>query len=104
MKQFYVVVPHRLEEFGFQKSQRSGRWFYQSHRATCVWMDEDSQRLIFQSPSKDCIAVICELYKNGIIEICDDNIEPYFVMKLTEEEMKLVFERRKKNNEQGHRQ
>lgn len=93
MKQFYIKDLTRLKDYGFQ--HRNNRYWFVSHRATCMWVMEDSQRLVFQSPSKDCIAIVCEMYKNNVLEIFDDNEIATFNMKVTEEEMKMIYQIRK---------
>ena len=100
MKQFYVKDLERLKDFGFK--YRDGEYFMVTHRAANVWINEDSRRMVFASPSKDFIALICEMYKQDVIEIFDDKEEPTFNMKVTEEEMKMIFERRNAN-EQSNR-
>lgn len=92
MKQFYVKEPSKLKDFGF--NYKNGMYFIVTHRATNIWVDEDSMRLVFQSPSKDCIAIVCEMYKQGVIEILDDEEKVTYNMKVTEEEMKWIFEKR----------
>lgn len=96
MKRFYVVKPEELENFGFVKTQ-DGRCFYKSHRSPCVWYDKNTKRLLVQAMTVEAIAVFCEMYKKGVFKILDDNVEPSYTMRVTEEEMKMIFEKRQKN-------
>lgn len=93
MKQFYIKDLSRLKDFGF--NYKNGYYFIITHRAPNVWIDENTQRMTIQSPSKDMIALICEMYKDGVVEIVDDQEPATFNMKVTEEEMKVIFDLRK---------
>ena len=94
MKQFYIKDLSRLKDFGF--NYMNGYYSIVTHRAPNVWIDENTQRMTIQSPSKDMIALICEMYKDGVVEIVDDQEPATFNMKVTEEEMKVIFDLRKK--------
>ena len=93
MIQFYVPDCEKLYSYGF--IYKSGRYWWRRRRTMAMWVCEDSQRLTFQSPSRDCIAVVCQMYKDGALVIKEDCEEATFNMKVTEEEMHLIYERRK---------
>lgn len=101
MKQFYVKDLSKLKDYGFWLTDRHEYWL-RLKRALNVIVHEDSGMMTFFSPSKDAIALVCEMYKNGLIEILDDEETATYNMKVTEEEMKMIFERRKAN-EQANR-
>ena len=98
MKQFYVKDLSKLKDYGFWLTDRHEYW-WRLKRALNVIVHEDSGMMTFFSPSKDAIALVCEMYKNGIIEILDDEETATYNMKVTEEEMKMIFERRKANEQ-----
>ena len=92
MKQFYVKDLNKLSDFGF--TQKDGRYWLKIKRTPNIWVCKGSNYLTFQSPSKDCIAVVCEMYKQGAIEILDENKEGYHNMAVTEEEAQMIYEYR----------
>lgn len=89
MKQFYVLIPDRLKEFGF----KDYRYEYKSK--VCMYVEQDTYRVIINSANSECIATICEMYKAGVIEILGDDEKYPFTMKVNAKEMKEIFERRK---------
>lgn len=94
MKQFYVADLSKLNDYGF--FYKNGRyWWRHKNRTMAMWVCEHSQRLTFQSPSRECIAVVCEMYKDNVFTIVDDNAQETINMKVTEEEMKMIFDKRK---------
>ena len=101
MKQFYVKDLSTLSKYGFSQRE-NGRQSYICNLNRGTWnmgVDKDSHRLTFYSPSKECIALICEMYKNGDLEIFDDTEPPTINMKVSEEEMKMIYQHRKELNE-----
>lgn len=97
MKRYYVNDLSRLKDFGFL--YKDGRHFYISKRATAMYTYDDNPRLVFMSLTHDCVAIICEMYKQGIITIFDDEDPPTYNMKVTEEEMSLIYKMRKEKLE-----
>lgn len=100
MKNFYVNDLEKLKDYGFWKTDRCEYWLRIKNAVNAI-VHEDSGMMIFLSPSRDTIALVCEMYKNGLVEILDDGEEERAVynMKVTEEEKKMIFKKRKKEKE-----
>jgi len=97
MKHFFVADTSKLTDYGFVR--KNGRyWWIYKNRTPAMWVCEHSQRLTLQSPSRECIAVMCEMYKDNVFTIVDDNAQETFNMKVTEEEMKMIFDKRKEHS------
>ena len=99
MIQFYVKDLSSLEKYGFnQLDSGRGRYVCKLHKRTWnMGVDKDSQRLTFYSPSRECIALVCEMYKNVDIEIFEDTVEHSITMKVSEEEARIIYQMRKLN-------
>lgn len=104
MKDFYVKNQLQLEQFGFQQT-KTGEFVYcyvrKSGRGTInLYVSPQTGHVVIRSPSKDAIAILCELYKHGILEIVDDNDAAVVRMNLTPEEAEMIRQLRtgKRNN------
>lgn len=103
MKDFYIKNPLQLERFGFHRTQAGQLVYCFVHRngysTISLYVSPQTGHVVIQSPSKEVIALLCELYKQGILEIIDDN-DATIRMNLTPEEAELVHNfRNGKRNE-----
>lgn len=95
MKDFYVNNTTKLEQFGFQQT-KTGEFVYcyvrkNGYSSTIsLYVNSQTGRVVIQSPSREAIALLCELYKQGILEIIDDNDAAVVRMNLTPEEAEMV--------------
>lgn len=100
----FIVKPHvDITKYGFILKDKDGTSVY-------IWFRKNKfgrggvnmhycvidRRITVQSASSDCIAVLCEMYKNGDLEMVPE--KAFINMKLTEEEVKIIKERRKANS------
>ena len=100
MIQFVIKDLTRLANYGFIYDGERGEYrYYSKHKygrgALCMQVHEDSQRLVYMSPSRVAVAVSCKMYKDGIMDFYEDEETATFTMKVTEEEMKIIFNIRK---------
>lgn len=93
MKQFYIKDLSKLEQYGFFTANETEYWI-RLKKSLNIIINKYSKMMTFFSPSKDAIALVCEMYKDGVIEIFDDQEPATFNMKVTEEEMKVIFDLR----------
>jgi hypothetical protein len=100
MKHFYVNDLTKLKDYGFWLTERHEYWL-RCKRALNIIVQEDSGMMTFYSPSRDAIAIVCEMYQKGIIEILDDCETATYNMKVTEDEMKLIYRLRKENEKKS---
>ncbi len=106
MKDFYVKNPLQLERFGFHRTQAGQLVYCFVHRngysTISLHVSPQTGHVVIQSPSKDVIALLCELYRQGILEIVDidEKQSATIRMNLTPEEAELVHNfRNGKRNE-----
>lgn len=95
--EFYVKHNVDLTKYGFYKKNEKHYWWRRKNKyngALGMSVSLLDMRISFQSPSKDCIAVVCEMYKNGDIEMVEE--DDLVQVRLTQEEVELIKERRKK--------
>lgn len=92
----FIIKPETdLTKYGFEKrSDDCWYWWRKDNHRGALNIIVSNGRLLIPSASKDCIAVICEMYKNGDIEIVSN--DTFFTMKLTKEEVELINSRRSK--------
>ena len=101
MIQFVVNDLTKLNDYGFRHDDVCGTYNYvYLHKggrtgALSMYVDENSHRLVLFSPSRIAVAVLCKMYKDGIMDFYEDEKEATFTMKVTEEEMKIIFDIRK---------
>lgn len=103
-----IVVKNdtNIEKYGFARWNETGTefvWarikksrFVEVRGGINMFYHKSTKRITLQSASSDCIAVLCEMYKNGDIEFVAD--KDFVNMKLTKEEADLIAKRREKQN------
>lgn len=105
MKEYYVKDVEQLKLYGFQENYHGASndlVFIYNNRTPSMWVNKQTGRLTIQSPSKEAIFIICEMYKSGILEIIDidEKQSATIRMNLTPEEAELVHNLRNgKRNE-----
>lgn len=98
---FIVKKGVDLKKYGFvQRTDKPTSWYWwRKGRFGRGGMNmhyyEQDRRISIASASSDCIAVLCQMYKDGNLEIHNDN--NFYKMNLTEEEVNIIVERRAKN-------
>lgn len=105
MKEFYIKNIEALKLYGFQENYHgvsNELVFIYNNRTPSMWVNKQTKRLTIQSPSREAIYIICEMYKSGILEIVDidEKQSATIRMNLTPEEAELVHNfRNGKRNE-----
>lgn len=82
----FIKADNRDEYFWFRKTKYRG--------GLNIIANSRTKTIHLQSASKDAIAVLCEMYKNGDISFVDD--VKFTTMKLTKEEVELIEKAREK--------
>ena len=97
MKSFYIKDISLAEKYGFFKPDPAATRYWWKIVRTTVGMviDEKDNRIRVCSASGDCIACLCEMYKNGDLEIAETERQ-VLTVRLTEEELKMLQEMRAK--------
>lgn len=94
----FIVKPNvDMTKYNFV-DMGANHWWWRNNRrryrgAINLCYDELSKRIIIYSASSDAVALLCEMYKNGDIDILPE--DEFVNMKLTQEEADLIEERRK---------
>lgn len=92
----FLVKPNvDLKKYGFKQQDQWQWWWFRNSKyrgALNIIFNVDTRTLSFVSASKDSIAIVCEMYKNGDIDIVSS--EDFITMKLTQEEVEMIKQRR----------
>ena len=99
MKSFYIKDISLAEKYGFFKPDPSATRYWWERVRTTVGMviDEKDNRIRVLSASGDCIAALCEMYKNGDVEIVETE-KQILIVRVNEEELKVLEEMRGKKD------
>lgn len=93
----FIVKPNvDLSKYGFKQNDENSWWWWRKTKyrgALNIIYNVGTRSLSFVSASKDSIAIVCEMYKNGDIEIVSS--ETFTTMKLTQEEIEMIKEKRR---------
>ena len=89
----FVVKPNvDLSKYGFEKRDDEWWWFRKTKYRGSLNIIISDRRVLIPSASKDSIAILCKMYKNNDLEIVSS--ETFTSMKLTEDEVELIKQRR----------
>jgi len=93
---FIVKKGIDLTKYGFeQRSDGCWYWWRKEKYIGALNMYIVDNRVVIPSASKDSIATLCQMYKNGDLEIMSN--DTFVTMKLTQDEIELIKNRRKSN-------
>ena len=101
MKTYDIIVKDtsKLEKYGFTHepaSKYSPSIYAYYSKSRCVYsMRVEKSKLILNSPSVVAIKVLCEMYKDGVIEFEDYRTKPKYQMSLTKEEYEAIMKLRR---------
>lgn len=101
MKTYDIIVKDtsKLEDYGFTHEPASkyspSRYAYYSKSRGVYSMRVEKNKLILNSPSVVAIKVLCEMYKDGVIEFEDYRTKPKYQMSLTKEEYEAIMKFRR---------
>lgn len=101
MKTYDIIVKDtsKLKDYGFTyepASKYSPSIYAYYSKSRCVYsMRVEKNKLILNSPSVVAVKVLCEMYKDGVIEFEDYRTKPKYQMSLTKEEYEAIMKLRK---------
>ena len=101
MKTYDIIVKDtsKLEDYGFTYEPASkyspSRYAYYSKSRGVFLMRVENNKMLLNSPSVVAIKVLCEMYKDGVIEFEDYRTKPKYQMSLTKEEYEMIMKTRR---------
>ena len=99
MTDLYVKSVEAAEKYGFFQKHENEYWCRCGKGALNMSFDGEEQRLSFYSPNKDCIALLCEMYKNGDLIIVRHPEKQIRVLVSKDEYQALMKMRGQKNGQ-----
>lgn len=93
MKLFYVKDLKRLKDYGFYILNDKGDYLLRNKkRVWCARVNAKDHFMTLFSPSRDTVAVLCEMYVDKVFDIVEET--DFIDMKVSEEEQELIFQYR----------
>ena len=100
-KEFYVKDTSVLKKYGFylNNEKHCEEWWLRPKRTLQAIVRKD-HTIQFFSPNKNVIAILCEMYKQGEVEIINIEENRYtYAIKVSEEEREMILKYRNELNE-----
>lgn len=103
MKTYDIIVKDvsKLKNYGFIHNEKSTysaddyRYYTKTRSTPQLIVDTNRRSVLVNSPSTVAIKVLCEMYKDGVIEFQDYRTKPKYQMSLTKEEYETIMKLRK---------
>ena len=103
MKTFDIIVKDvtKLKDYGFIHNEKSlfsaddYRYYSKTRGTPQLIVDTNRRSVLLNSPSTVAIKVLCEMYKDGVIEFEDYRNKPKYQVSVTKEEYEMIMKMRK---------
>ena len=103
MKTYDIIVKDisKLKDYGFIHNEKSTysaddyRYYTKTRSTPQLIVDTNRRCVMLNSASVVAVKVLCEMYKDGVIEFEDYRTKPKYQMSLTKEEYEAIMKLRR---------
>ena len=103
MKTYDIIVKDvtKLKDYGFIHNEKSlfsaddYRYYTKTRSTPQLIVDTNRRCVLLNSPSAVSVKVLCEMYKDGVIEFVDYRTKPKYQVSVTKEEYEMIMKLRK---------